>query len=429
MMSWSGEIYHIFFMCEFLFGGLMFSLPLAKRGHFLARSVAGFIAFVSLSPIRLPYGGELMIYFVAATAYIYLCRAVPLQDALYSATCGYVTQHFGYGLRESLRLGGLLFKGPLADNYPSDYIISACITVVIGLLFYHIFAKNMVDGSQYHMSVSHALSSALIVLIIVLFLSWIAGNVYEDGMESMYLICHLYDMFCCVFFLWIQTSHIQHLRLVRETALQQQLQDRRRTQYELTKENIEIINRKCHDMKHQLSLLRTIVPEEQREAYMREIDHSIRIYDSAVQTGNEVLDTVLSDKSLYCEAHEITMTIVADGKPLAFMDALDIYAIIGNALDNAIESVMQLEDPEQRQIAVSIWARNGLCMIRIENYYEGTIQFDGNLPQTTKEDKENHGYGIKSIIATSQKYGGQVTYHTDQQMFTLCASIPIPEDK
>lgn len=55
-----------------------------------------------------------------------------------------------------------------------------------------------------------------------------------------------------------------------------------------------------------------MIPEREREDYLDEIERSIQIYDSTIETGNEVLDTVLTEKSLYCEQHQITMTCVAD---------------------------------------------------------------------------------------------------------------------
>ena len=110
-----------------------------------------------------------------------------------------------------------------------------------------------------------------------------------------------------------------------------------------------------------------MIPEREREDYLDEIERSIQIYDSTItiETGNEVLDTVLTEKSLYCEQHQITMTCVADGSKLGFLDGVDVYAIFGNALDNAIESVSKVPEPEKRLIAVSVWSRSGLLLIQV----------------------------------------------------------------
>ena len=169
-----------------------------------------------------------------------------------------------------------------------------------------------------------------------------------------------------------------------------------------------------------------MIPEREKEDYLDEIERSIQIYDSTIETGNEVLDTVLTEKSLYCEQHQITMTCVADGSKLGFLDGVDVYAIFGNALDNAIESVSKVPEPEKRLIAVSVWSRSDLLLIQVENYFEGTLAFEDGLPVTSKEDKDYHGFGIKSIRYAVEKYDGCMGIYPENNLFLLRISIPIP---
>ena len=104
-----------------------------------------------------------------------------------------------------------------------------------------------------------------------------------------------------------------------------------------------LINHKCHDLKHQISAMRAITSPEEREKYLREVEDSVQIYDAIVQTGNEVLDTVLTEKSLFCAANNIKINCIVDGRQMDIFEPVDLYTIFGNALDNAIESVRQLE--------------------------------------------------------------------------------------
>ena len=232
-------------------------------------------------------------------------------------------------------------------------------------------------------------------------------------------------MLCCFFVLWVQVGSRRRERLQEELAVQRQLQQKQKEQYELSRENIALINRKCHDLKHQVAALRTVRDETEREASLQEIERSVMIYDSIVKTGNEVLDTVLTEKSLLCEKEHITMTCVADGSKLGFMDAVDLYTIFGNALDNAIESALTIPDPERRVIAVTVYTRSSLLLIQLENYYEGSLTFADGLPVTTKEHNGYHGYGMKSIRFTAEKYGGVVTVNTADNLFILRVSIPM----
>jgi sensor histidine kinase regulating citrate/malate metabolism len=106
------------------------------------------------------------------------------------------------------------------------------------------------------------------------------------------------------------------------------------------------------------------------------------------------------------------------------MDVADICNIFGNALDNAIESVLRINDKEKRLIHVTVSQLNDFVMIRIENYFEGELKQDGNEYVTTKDDSRNHGYGIKSIKYTADKYDGAVHINAENNWFDIKIAIP-----
>ena len=196
-------------------------------------------------------------------------------------------------------------------------------------------------------------------------------------------------------------------------------------QYKQSRESIELINIKYHDMKHQINLLRDMHDSDERAALLDRMEAEIKMYELQNKTGNAVLDTLLTGKSLQCSKQGITMTVVANGKLLDFMDAMDICSIFGNALDNAIEAVVKIEEKEKRLIHVSVSEFKSFVMIHIENCYEGTLKMDNGSYLTTKKNKEAHGYGIKSIVYTVERYGGVVDARADDNWFKLKILIPI----
>jgi sensor histidine kinase regulating citrate/malate metabolism len=204
-----------------------------------------------------------------------------------------------------------------------------------------------------------------------------------------------------------------------QSTLQTQYQ-----QYKQSRESIEVINMKYHDMKHQIQFLKNEQDPVKRNEFLDRMENEIKSFELQNKTGNAILDTILTGKSLYCYKHGITMTSVADGKLLDFMDVVDICNIFGNALDNAIESVMRIEDKEKRLIHVTVSKLNDFVMIRIENYYEGSLFTDGSDYITTKSDKKYHGYGIKSIKYTADRYEGAVYINTDNNWFDIKIVIP-----
>lgn len=218
---------------------------------------------------------------------------------------------------------------------------------------------------------------------------------------------------------------ITELRTRHELKAVQNILHHQYYQYQQSKEGIELINFKYHDLKNQIIALRAEDDPDKRNAYLKQMEDEIKLFEAQNKTGNHVLDTLLASKNMYCIKHGITLTCVADGSLLKNIDVIDLCTIFGNALDNAIEYEQRLEEVEKRLIHVSVFAQKGFIMIRFENYFEGELELDGDLPVTTKPDTFNHGYGLKSIRYSIEKYGGVVNVGNKDNWFELKILIPM----
>ena len=117
---------------------------------------------------------------------------------------------------------------------------------------------------------------------------------------------------------------------------------------------------------------------------------------------------------------------MADCKKLSFIRESDLYVLFGNALDNAIEAVSKTVEPEKKFIGVQVYQHEDLISISVQNYYEGSISLGENgLPITTKEEKDCHGFGMKSIQFIAEKYQGDVSIVLKDSIFYLNIIIPI----
>ena len=102
-----------------------------------------------------------------------------------------------------------------------------------------------------------------------------------------------------------------------------------------------------------------------------------------------------------------------------------IYSLIGNALENAIESVKSETEVSLKEITVNIVRREQTCIIKIENYVSRKVEISEGLPLTEKEDRENHGFGAKSMRNVVENYGGQISFYQEGDLFTMLAEIPL----
>ena len=76
-------------------------------------------------------------------------------------------------------------------------------------------------------------------------------------------------------------------------------------------------------------------------------------------------------------------------------------------------------------VSVNVFSKPSMVVLQVENYYEQAIKFSGGLPITSKEDTDYHGFGMRSIRSTAEKYGGSVSIDTENHIFLLCVVIPV----
>ena len=421
------------FILELLAACLLFVLPLKKRAHPFSGFLLGAVACIGAALTGSWLRGNLWL-----TALFYLLQVaaaflpvrfscdVSAGDTAYAVLCAYGTQHFASALYIFVgSWSGLISFSESAWINPATAAFYLLVYAGVYTAFYWLFARPLAHRGEYQAGPFQVGSLAALILPIALVLSPM-GKITAGGQDAL-MLNQVYSMLCSAFVLCVQVSHRKALHWQRELAAQEQLWRSQKEQYQISKAQIELINHKYHDLKHQIAALRTVRSEERRDASLREVEQAATIYDAAAQTGNEVLDVVLTEKSLLCEKKNIHWTCMADGSRLNFLDPVDLYAIFGNALDNAIEGVEELREPEKRVIAVTVFNRDKLAVLQIENYYDRQLQFQDGLPRSSKGNDAYHGFGMKSIRRTVEKYNGSLSVQTEGNIFVLSIVFPIPE--
>lgn len=255
--------------------------------------------------------------------------------------------------------------------------------------------------------------------------------VWSDTPFSSSIRQEIYNIRTLVDLAGVVALYAYHVRLYdlnsrRELDAIKNILQNQYVQYRQSRESIDLINRKYHDLKHQIAVLRAEQDPKERAAFLDKMEEEIQHYEAQNKTGNSVLDTVLTGKSLYCAKHSIKLTAVADGEALHFMEVVDICTVFGNLLDNAIEYELTVPNKELRLIHLEVSTRRGFLLIRCENHFEGELVLHQGLPSTTKSDTNYHGYGLKSIRYTAQKYGGSMTVSKEDTWFVVTLLIPLP---
>lgn len=195
--------------------------------------------------------------------------------------------------------------------------------------------------------------------------------------------------------------------------------------FRMYENSVNLVNRTYHDLKHQIAAIRMSLKRGNGADYLDKLEKEIKIFETQNKTGNKILDIVLTAYGIKGQNGGITLTCVADGGLLDFMDDIDISTLFGNILDNAFEAVRALAG-EERLVHIAISREKGFLRIREENRFEGNLAIKDALPLTTKRDARLHGFGLKSVKAITEKYQGSLNIGISTGWFELGILIPLP---
>ncbi|MDE6059485.1 MAG: ATP-binding protein [Clostridia bacterium] len=431
---------YLHFTLQCFIGSFLFTFTLQKRSRFIIRIVCCAVVTVlllfGLTGIRYAlndYGDIVdMVCFALIcipmnVLWLWICYKDLLWNIIFCAVFGLLVRQGTIKILEAMRgltVDGTVIANLLGGNGFTAQLLQNVIIIAVYVAVWFIFGRKYKHGDNVYKNSRRLLPLYAAVAFIIPVLSMTEGLIKQTE-PVWYVLLTLSESVFCFLIIAIQFGINGIVRLESNKIVADELLMQSQKQYELLKENIEIINLKCHDLRHQIrSLKNGNVADNQ---FINDLENSISIYDSTINTGNEILDVILTDKSLRCNANGIQFMCIADGKSLGFMEDMDINSLFGNAIENAFEYETTLEEKEKRFISLNVNAEGRLLFICVENYFEGALKIVDGLPITTKNDKQNHGFGMTSIRRTVDKYGGSLQIKTEDNLFSLNICIPLEE--
>ena len=357
--------------------------------------------------------------------YIYICNDFSLREAGFYFVKAFINGEFAaslcwqiyYYLRYVRGIQGELLK------WVELILVYAVIFTILALMELNL-KKDLEE--------LHITRRELLVVIIIAASVFAMSNLSyldQNGLFSgtfvmdIFIIRTLVDLsgIAVLYAYHVQVKEIQ-IRFEKDTL--HNIMEMQYKNYQLSKENIDMVNRKYHDLKHQINLLKTQAYVGKSTSYLEKMEREIRVYETQNKTGNQILDAVLTNKAMICQNKEIELKFIVDGGALSFMEDMDVSALFGNMLDNAIESAEKQQEKQKRLIWLYVTKEKQFVRIRTENYCDEKIRFKNGMPVTTKKDRRLHGYGMKSIKSTVEKYHGSVVAAQENNWFELKILLP-----
>ena len=414
----------------------LFSWSFKKRPRFFFRMALSVIfslivGFFSES-IHIPYFPILSIslnYFLVFTTLplsIFFCFEIPFSSSLFLSIISYSFRHLIYLAWQLFSYIGEDVWKINYDSFSYHWLILALISTLILSPFGYILKKRIKDNPHIALPSTNLILASFFFLVITIILNIFALSYRKNDSlpESLPYVLNLFAMISSGMIIMILIGSAKQIRLESEIVAVNQLRHQEEKQYEMTKESIDLINIKCHDLRHQIRALsqgKTAVSKEELES----IEHAISIYDTKMKTGNPSLDIILQEKSLICKKNCITFDFIIDGKQLFFIKESDIYSLFGNIIDNAIESCMKIKNTDKRTITLKVKAVADGVFCYEENPIEEQVRFKNGLPISTKGDDRYHGFGMKSIANIVNSYHGTLKIKAEKDRY--CLSIYFPE--
>ena len=304
-----------------------------------------------------------------------------------------------------------------------DLLAVLLLVVVYAALFtavYWMEKRRSTQPARLHITPLGMLT-AVIMAITVFAVSNLSFVNNSEATMSIRYIRTLVDL-AGVLILTVQHEQLRENALHSELAAMDEVLHRQYEQYKRSKEGINLINRRYHELKVQLARIREEQDQTKQNAAIAAMEQNIRQYEAENKTGNPVLDTILTAKTMECQQENITITSVADGRMLGFLTIRELCTIVGVALDNAIAAVRTEPDPEKRLIKVAVYSQGGFAMLRFEHYTETAPALDADgLPK--------QGTDLKSVRTTAQQHGGSMTLHWENNWCTLRILFPLPKNE
>lgn len=176
-----------------------------------------------------------------------------------------------------------------------------------------------------------------------------------------------------------------------------------------------------HDMGNHVMVLESLFMKDERqelEQYLLQLKENLKETVSVIRSGNPVTDVILTEKQRLAEEKGITFLCEFYFPDEINIDVFDVSIILNNALENAVRAS---ENGEKPYVHILSYSRKNAFIIEIKNGFTGILSWDeeSGLPETTKEDSKNHGYGLGNIKRVAQKYHGDIEIAHENEEFRL----------
>ena len=375
------------------------------------------------------------------------------KQKVFLATCMYLFRWVVYGV--TLVLRDLMFAMFINTPHMLTRPVKQWITYIIVELTYYAIALSVMYFvimliHKVYVNKKEDISWKELLLLFTILMTVMTGYFTFNFISNVYLIDmkkYVWDVHPEYTLLRMIYQMVSFTAILIAIVIYQKLKEKQREekenilleeQIENTKQHIREVEKLYdniralkHDMGNHISVLENmfckletrdlvVLKSEEKEFqnYLAELKKAWSESVSEIKTGNPVIDMILTQKQKQAEERGIDFECKFIYPVDTNIHAFDISVILNNAIENAFEGVKECSDPF---ISIEAYRNKNAYMIEVKNCICRKIEIDveTGLPETTKKDKNSHGFGLANIRKVAQKYYGDIDICKDENSFTL----------
>lgn len=194
--------------------------------------------------------------------------------------------------------------------------------------------------------------------------------------------------------------------------------------YDILEQQNQKLRIYAHDAKNHLTAIQSLTDDPQINQYIGSLSRQLADYTRICNSGNKMLDIMLHKYDLVCRSKGIDFQYNVKLCNLSGIEDIDLVAILGNLMDNAMAAAAR---SEEKYIRLETGRHNAYQILTIRNSSDVAPQTEGDSLISSKKNKEYHGFGLKSVAQVLQKYQGDFDWNYDSEFsqFTVTAMMEI----
>lgn len=388
-----------------------FKHPMTVSKALLVVVTVGVVSF--LGTMRLPtYANLLVTYMVCFGLSYYLFNGKLIKKVFMAAIFIVLAMIVDLLVTCIIMFFGISYSMTVDNNV--SYIVGAMLSNFIRLWLCayvgRILSRNM-RGLPVSYWIFMIVCPILSVLCLVIF------DIYLMQAEEVNQFLVFIPSFCILYINFMLFRFFETFSANIRLKVIERLAEQNEENYKVLKNNEDELRVLRHDMKNHIMVLNEHIKNnniEAAEKHLEGIEKTMKNISSVVYTSNPAIDAALNigGRKAQAECVRYDVQVQIDGE--VHIDSADICKLLNNAIDNAIEAAIQCDNG---YIFAELGISNDEMRIHIEN--STNMKENKSFFITTKEDKKNHGYGMKSMKDVVKKYKGLIKYNVSQGVFYL----------